>query len=59
MIKNERRFKKVLSEVKIGEPCLIQLPTGETARTSPVENYFHSMSGEWKIETRNSIYRSF
>lgn len=57
MIKAEKKFKKVMGPVNLGEPCLIMLETGEVARTSPVEDYFHSFTGAWMIETRNTIYR--
>lgn len=58
-MKKERNFVAVLSDVKVGEPAILKLPTGEVVRTSTVEDYFHSFTGEWKISTRNTIYRCY
>lgn len=58
-MKKERAFLSVIGDVIIGSPCIIKLTTGEIAKTSPVVNYFHSANGDWKIETRNTIYRCY
>lgn len=58
-MKKEKNFSAVISDVKVGEPAIIRLTTGEIAKTTPVENYFHSCRDEWKIVTRNTIYRSY
>lgn len=59
MIKKEKNFSAVLSEIKVGEAAILKLPTGEVVMTSPVEDFFHSFTGEWKISTRNTIYRCY
>ena len=58
MIRSEKSFVELRGNIEIGKPCVIKLPTGELAKTSPVEDYFIGHNGDMKIVTHNSIYRS-
>ena len=58
-MKKAREIVAVLSEVKVGEAAILKLKTGDVVRTTPVEDYFHSFTGEWKISTKNTIYRCY
>lgn len=46
-------------EIKIGEPVILRLQNGDRIKTSPVENYEHNFGREFKIITRNTIYRRY
>lgn len=48
-----------IGEVRIGEPCILELESGATVRTSVVENWYKSCTGDMVIYTKNSIYRHY
>ncbi len=46
-------------EIKIGEPVILRLQNGDRIKTSPVENWEHNFGREFKIITRNTVYRRY
>lgn len=46
-------------EIKIGEPVILRLQNGDRIKTSPVEKWEHNFGREFKIITRNTIYRRY
>lgn len=59
MVKEEKMFVKVLSIVKTGSSCVLQLENGNIVRTSSVQKWMKNCSDDWMIETKNSIYRGY
>ena len=62
MIKSEKSFVSLETEernIKIGEPVVLVLRNGDVVKTSPVEDWSHIFGREFKIVTKNSIYRRY
>lgn len=61
-IKKEVRFVSCETnedDIKIGEPVILCLPNGNLIKTSPVEDWSHTFGREFKIVTKNTIYRRY